>query len=292
MYMKTSSRHTLQAYFFLAPALVLLATFSLWPVGFGAYLSFTDYSIVRPSKWVGLYNYREIFDNDMFVTGFKNSFKFLFIVPIIQIAGIALAVMVNKSVRGNHLFRVAFYVPVVTTVAVVGIMWQFMFHEGGTINFVLSTLHMINEPVGWLSNDSVALYSVMFVTVWRGIGWYMVLYLAGLQAIPSEMQEAAILDGANHWQRFWKITVPMLLPTILVCTIMSTLAALKAYQEVDVLTQGGPMDSTFTALYYAYDQGFKHLQYARGLAASVVVSLVCIVVAALSFRFIKPQHVT
>jgi len=288
--MKTPSRHALQAYFFLAPALVLLATFSLWPVGFGAYLSFTDYSIVKPSTWVGLDNYREIFDNDMFVTGLKNSFKFLLIVPIIQIAGIALAVMVNNSFHGNQLFRVAFYVPVVTTVAVVGIMWQFMFNESGTINYVLSTIHLINEPIGWLSDDSVALYAVMFVTIWRGIGWYMVLYLAGLQAIPSEMQEAAILDGANRWQRFWKITVPMLLPTILVCTIMSTLAALKAYQEVDVLTQGGPMDSTFTALYYAYDQGFKHLQYARGLAASVVVSLVCIVFAALSFRFIKPQH--
>jgi len=290
MHMKTPSRHALQAYFFLAPALVLLATFSLWPVGFGAYLSFTDYSIVKPSTWVGLDNYREIFDNDMFVTGLKNSFKFLLIVPIIQIAGIALAVMVNNSFHGNQLFRVAFYVPVVTTVAVVGIMWQFMFNESGTINYVLSTIHLINEPIGWLSDDSVALYAVMFVTIWRGIGWYMVLYLAGLQAIPSEMQEAAILDGANRWQRFWKITVPMLLPTILVCTIMSTLAALKAYQEVDVLTQGGPMDSTFTALYYAYDQGFKHLQYARGLAASVVVSLVCIVFAALSFRFIKPQH--
>jgi putative chitobiose transport system permease protein len=288
--MKTPSRHALQAYFFLAPALVLLATFSLWPVGLGAYLSFTDYSIVKPSTWVGLANYREIFDNDMFVTGLKNSFKFLFIVPIIQIAGIALAVLVNNSFHGNQLFRVAFYVPVVTTVAVVGIMWQFMFHESGSINYVLTTIHLINDPIGWLSDDSVALYAVMFVTIWRGIGWYMVLYLAGLQAIPSEMQEAAILDGANRWQRFWKITVPMLLPTILVCTIMSTLAALKAYQEVDVLTQGGPMDSTFTALYYAYDQGFKHLQYARGLAASVVVSLVCIVFAALSFRFIKPQH--
>ena len=123
-----------------------------------------------------------------------------------------------------------------------------------------------------------------------GLGWYMVMYLAALQSIPAEMQEAAILDGANLWQRFWKITVPMLFPTIMVCTIMSVLAALKAYQEVDVLTQGGPMNSTFTALYYAYDQGLKHLKLPRGLAASFVVSLACIGIALVCLRYLKPRH--
>ncbi len=283
-------RHQLSAYLFLAPALLLIALFGFWPVLYGSYLSFTDYSLVRETHFVGFANYRYIFANDMFLTGLKNSILFLLIVPVIQICAISLAVLVNYQIPGMRFFRAAYYVPVVTTVSVVGIMWGFMFHEQGALNYVLLQLHAINAPVGWLSDDSIALFAIMFVSLWRGLGWYMVMYLAALQSIPSEMQEAAMLDGANAWQRFWKITVPMLMPTIMVCSIMSVLAALKAYQEVDVLTQGGPMNSTFTALYYAYDQGLKHLKLPRGLAASFVVSLVCMSIAILCLRYLKPRH--
>lgn len=284
------TKQTLQAYLFLLPALILLLLFALWPVGFGSFLAFTDFSLVKEVHWVGFDNFRYIFDNEMFLTGMKNSLLFLLIVPFIQIGAITLAVLVNNQLHGIRFFRAAFYVPVVTTVSVVGIMWGFMFHEQGTLNFILMKIHAVNAPVGWLSDDAIAIFAIMFVTLWRGLGWYMVMYLAGLQSIPSEMQEAAILDGANRWQRFWKITVPMLYPTIMVCTIMSVLAALKAYQEVDVLTQGGPMNSTFTALYYAYDQGLKHLKLPRGLAASLVVSIFCIGIAMLCLRFLKPKH--
>ncbi|MFZ4876552.1 carbohydrate ABC transporter permease [Janthinobacterium sp. Mn2066] len=288
--MKPSHRRTLQAWLFLTPALLLLAAFSFWPVGYGSVLAFTDYSLIRETRFVGLDNFRYIFNNEMFVSGLKNSLLFLLMVPFVQIGAISLAVLVNNRLPGIRLFRAAFYVPVVTTVSVVGIMWGFMFHEQGALNYVMMTLKLVNAPVGWLSNDSLALFAVMFVTLWRGLGWYMVMYLAALQAIPSDMQEAAMLDGANRWQRFWKITVPMLRPTIMLCSILSVLAALKAYQEVDVLTQGGPMNSTFTALYYAYDQGLKHLKLPRALAASFVVSLFCIGIALLCLRYLKPKH--
>lgn len=282
------SKSTVQAWLFLAPALVLLAAFSFWPVGYGSYLAFTDYSLVRPTSFVGLDNFRYIFNNDMFVTGLQNSLVFLLMVPFVQIGALSLAVLVNHQLPGIKLFRAAFYVPVVTTVSVVGIMWGFMFHEQGTLNYVLTALRVVNAPVGWLSDDTLALFCIMFVTMWRGLGWYMVMYLAALQAVPADMHEAAMLDGANRWQRFWKITVPMLKPTIAVCSVLSVLAALKAYQEVDVLTQGGPMNSTFTALYYAYDQGLKHLKLPRALAASMVVSVFCIGIALLCLRWLKP----
>ncbi|MRV76391.1 ABC transporter permease subunit [Duganella sp. FT92W] len=282
------NRPTLQAWLFLAPALVLLAVFSFWPVGYGSYLAFTDYSLVRPTSFVGLDNFRYIFGNDMFVTGLKNSLVFLLMVPFVQIGALSLAVLVNNQLPGIKLFRAAFYVPVVTTVSVVGIMWGFMFHEQGTLNYVLTVLRLVDAPVGWLSDDTLALFCIMFVTMWRGLGWYMVMYLAALQAVPADMHEAAMLDGATRWQRFWKITVPMLKPTIAVCSVLSVLAALKAYQEVDVLTQGGPMNSTFTALYYAYDQGLKHLKLPRALAASMVVSVFCIGIAVLCLRWLKP----
>jgi len=288
--MKLAHRHTLQAWLFLTPALLLLAAFSFWPVGYGSVLAFTDYSLIRETRFVGLDNFRYIFNNEMFVSGLKNSLMFLLMVPFVQVGAITLAVLVNNRLPGIRLFRAAFYVPVVTTVSVVGIMWGFMFHEQGALNYVMLTLKLVNAPVGWLTNDSLALFAVMFVTLWRGLGWYMVMYLAALQSIPSDMQEAAMLDGANRWQRFWKITVPMLRPTIMLCSILSVLAALKAYQEVDVLTQGGPMNSTFTALYYAYDQGLKHLKLPRALAASFVVSLFCIAIALLCLRYLKPKH--
>ncbi len=277
-------RSALTAWLFLAPALVLLAIFSFWPVAFGSVLAFTDFSLIRPTSFVGLDNFRAIFDNEMFVTGLKNSMLFLLMVPFVQVGAITLAVLVNQRLPGIALFRAAYYVPVVTTVSVVGIMWGFMFHEQGTLNYVLLQLKLVNAPLGWLSDDTLALFSIMFVTMWRGLGWYMVMYLAALQAIPGEVQEAARLDGANRWQLFWKITVPMLRPTIVLCTILSVLAALKVYQEVDVLTQGGPMNSTFTALYYAYDQGLKHLKLPRALAASFIVSAICIGIALLFLR--------
>ncbi|MCE3602222.1 sugar ABC transporter permease [Massilia sp. P8910] len=286
----STRRHTLQAWMFLAPALVLLAVFSFWPVAYGSFLAFTDYSLIRPTSFVGLDNFRYIFDNEMFVKGLKNSLLFLVTVPFVQIGAIALAVLVNNQLPGIRWFRAAFYVPVVTTVSVVGIMWGFMFHEQGTLNYVFMQLRLANAPIGWLTDDTMALFAVMFVTLWRGLGWYMVMYLAALQAIPADMQEAAMLDGANRWQQFWKITVPMLRPTIAVCSILSVLAALKAYQEVDVLTQGGPMNSTFTALYYAYDQGLKHLKLPRALAASLVVSSICIGIALVCLRYLKPKH--
>jgi putative chitobiose transport system permease protein len=275
---------SMAAWLFLAPALALLALFAFWPVLFGSVLAFTDFSLVRDTHWVGLDNFRYIFNNEMFVTGLKNSLVFLLIVPCVQLGAIALAVLVNNQLPGIRLFRAAYYVPVVTTVSVVGIMWGFMFHEQGALNYILGT------RIGWLQDDTFALAAIMFVTLWRGLGWYMVMYLAALQSVPQEMQEAAILDGATRWQRFWHITVPMLRPTIMVCTILSVLGALKAYQEVDVLTQGGPMNSTFTALYYAYDQGLKHLKLPRALAASFIVSLICIGIALLCLRYLKPKH--
>lgn len=277
-------RRSVAAWLFLAPALALLAVFAFWPVLFGSVLAFTDFSLVRPTHWVGFDNFRYIFNNEMFVTGLKNSLVFLLIVPCVQLGALGLAVLVNNQLPGIRLFRAAYYVPVVTTVSVVGIMWGFMFHEHGALNYILGT------NIGWLQDDTFALAAIMFVTLWRGLGWYMVMYLAALQSVPQEMQEAAILDGASRWQRFWHITVPMLRPTIMVCTILSVLGALKAYQEVDVLTQGGPMNSTFTALYYAYDQGLKHLKLPRALAASFIVSLICIGIALLCLRYLKPKH--
>ncbi|MBM2885811.1 sugar ABC transporter permease [Chromobacterium phragmitis] len=287
--MRNHRKTTLQAYLFLAPALLLLLVFSFWPVGFGSFLAFTRYNLIDAPQWVGWDNFRDLFGDELFLSALKNSALYLLVVPVIQVLAILLAVLVNNNLPGIKLFRAAYYLPVVTSVSVIGIIWNFMYTENGVLNAVLRWLHLINDPVGWLSDDHIALFAVMFITVWRGIGWYMVLYLAGLQSIPADVHEAAQLDGAGRWQRFWRITVPLLAPTILLCSVMSVLAAVKAFEEVQILTKGGPMQSTYTALYYAYEFGIKSLNFGRALAASLVMSAFCIVLAWLNFRYLQPR---
>ncbi|ATP27137.1 lactose ABC transporter permease [Chromobacterium violaceum] len=287
--MRKPSKTTLQAYLFLAPALLLLAIFSFWPVGFGSFLAFTRYNLIDAPQWVGLDNFRELFGDELFLSALKNSALYLLVVPIIQLLAMLLAVLVNNNLPGIKLFRAAYYLPVVTSVSVIGIIWNFMYTEDGVLNAALRWLHLVNDPVGWLTDDHIALFAVMFITVWRGIGWYMVLYLAGLQAIPADVYEAAQLDGAGRWQRFWRITVPLLAPTILLCSVMSVLAAVKAFEEVQILTKGGPMQSTYTALFYAYEFGIKSLNFGRALAASLVMSAFCIALAWLNFRYLQPR---
>jgi putative chitobiose transport system permease protein len=285
-----SGPRSLQAWLFLAPALMLLALFTFWPMLWGSYLAFTEYKIITPPTWVGLANFEELFEDPVFLISLKNSLLYLLIVPAIQLGAIVLAVLVNNSLPAIRWFRAAFYMPVVTSVSVVGIMWGWMYNEQGLINGVLQWLRVINEPVGWLSDDRIALFAVMLVTLWRGLGWYMVMYLAALQAIPKEVEEAAVIDGANAWQRFWTLTIPMIAPTILLCSVLSTLAAMKVLEEVLIMTKGGPVSSTYTGLYYAYDQGIRAFNFPRALAASLVVSVFCIAIAWLNFRLIRAQH--
>ena len=287
---RARSRQARLPWLFLAPALLLLGLFTFWPVLWGGYLAFTEYNFLTPPRWVGLANFEDLLDDPVFFISLKNSLLYLLIVPAIQLGAIVLAVLVNNALPGIKLFRAAFYVPVVTSVSVVGIMWGWMYNEQGLINAVLQWLHVINDPIGWLSDDRLALFSLMLVTLWRGLGWYMVLYLAALQAIPSDLEEAAVLDGASRWQRFWQITIPMIMPTILLCTVLSTLAAMKVLEEVLIMTKGGPVSSTYTGLYYAYDQGIRAFNFPRALAASLVVSVFCLAIAWLNFRFLRPRH--
>jgi len=283
-------RQAARPWLFLTPALALLALFTFWPVLAGTLLAFTEYNFLAPPKWTGLANFEDLAADPVFWTSMRNSLLYLLIVPAIQVGAIVLAVLVNNSLPGIRLFRAAFYMPVVTSVSVVGIMWSWMYNEQGLVNAVLQALHVISTPIGWLTDDRIALFSIMIVTLWRGLGWYMVLYLAALQSIPKDLEEAAKLDGATRVQRFWRITVPMIVPTILLCTVLSTLSAMKVLEEVLIMTKGGPVSSTYTGLYYAYDQGIRAFNFPRALAASLVVSVFCIAVARLAFRVLRPRH--
>ncbi|WP_255991388.1 carbohydrate ABC transporter permease [Chitinolyticbacter albus] len=281
--MKTSS-YTAIAYLFLAPALILMGVFTFWPVGYNAYLAFNDYSIAdATATWNNFAHFKYLYGEELFHDALKNSLLFLLVVPVIQVAALLVAKLVNNKLPGMTFFRAAFYIPVITAISIAGIVWLNVYKYDGILTWFLQSLGLIEEQINWLGEPEIAIYMVMVFTFWKGIGYYMVLYLAGLQSIPTEVEEAAVLDGANAWQRFWKITVPMVKPTILLCTLLSTIAALKAFQEVVVLTRG--QADTYTALYYVYAQAFTNFNFGRAAAAGLVVTFFCVLLAIVQFRF-------
>ncbi|WP_394649183.1 carbohydrate ABC transporter permease [uncultured Deinococcus sp.] len=294
--MRASWRDTLLSYAFLAPALVLLTLFTFYPLAYGSYLGFTEYGGARfaqglAPKWVGLENFRTLLADPLFLTSLGNSLKYLLVVPALQLASLAVAVLVSRELPGMAFFRAAYYVPVVTSVSLAAVMWEWVFNREGTLNWVLGALHLLpaGGAFGWLNNEHTAFWAVMLVTFWRGFGYYMVLYLAGLQSIPAELEEAAVLDGASAWQRFWRVTVPMMKPTILLCSLLSTIAALRVLEEVLVLTNGGPLNSTYTALMYVYSKAFQGFNFDYGLAsaAGLVVAAVALLLSLANFRLFR-----
>ncbi|MBI2265457.1 MAG: sugar ABC transporter permease [Armatimonadetes bacterium] len=281
MTLSKEARRTIVAYLFLSPALLFLLVFTFYPTIWGILLSFFDYNMLRtlddgtlaPPVFVGVSNFERIFRDPYFYIALKNSLLYLLVVPVIQLLSIGLAMAVNRPMRLITFFRASYYVPVITSIVVVGISWKWLFRSDGLINVLLQKTPLLHGSVGWLTDRNIALFSVMFVTLWQGLGYYMVLYLAGLQSIPAEYEEAARLDGASPFRVFAKITLPLLKPTVALCSIISCISALKVFGEIYVMTEGGPEYSTLTLVYYIFGKAFNEFQmgYASALAAVLAV---------------------
>lgn len=287
-------KRNLTPWLFLVPALVILGLFTFFPIFCGVSLAFTEFSLLRHSqdghlvgpKFVGAQNFYRLWVDPYFWKALGNSVKYLLVVPIIQFAAIAIAVLVDKPFRGRQFFRTAFYIPVITSVVVVGITWGWVFRSDGLANYFLSLVGV--GPVAFLTDPDFALFSIMFVTLWQGLGYYMILYLAGLQTIPPDLEEAAVLDGAGPWQVFRYVTVPMLKPTVALCTIISCISALKVFGEIFVMTpQGGPNQSTLTMVYYIYQLGFEDFDMGYSAAVALVLAGVVGVISWINVRYFK-----
>ncbi|HOJ93975.1 MAG TPA: sugar ABC transporter permease [Fervidobacterium nodosum] len=281
-------RRKVQTYFiafaFLVIPLSLLAIFTYYPIIKGIVLSFTKYNmLLGTADWVGIENYKTLFKDKYFYIAMKNILKYLIVVPFIQFFSILIAILVNQKIPGIKFFRTLFYIPVITGSVIVSMAWKWIFNVDGLLNYTLINLGFIREPILWLTNPKIAIYSAMFVTFWRGLGYYMVIYLAGLQNIPSEIYEAARVDGANSNQMLFKITLPLLKPTILFCFTISTLAALKVFEEIFLLTQGG--SETVTMMYLIYDYAFVRYKFGISAAASVILSFVLLIFTIINFKF-------
>ncbi len=273
------------AWMFLAPALVLLALSVLLPATMALVISFsrTGLDVAEPLQFVGLANLRRLAGDPMFARVAGTTLLYLIgIVPPIVAGSLALAVLVNRSLPAIHWFRGAFYTPYLVSLVVAAIAFRWLYAENGLINGWLSALLGSRfQPIGFLTDPRLALPSVMLVTLWKGIGYYMVIFLAGLQGIPAELYEAASLDGSDGWRRHLDITLPLMRPYVSLVAVISAIGATKVFEEVYLMTQGGPADATRTIVYYVYDQAFSELEISYactvGLALFLMVLLLSLV---------------
>ena len=268
-------RLTATPYLFLAPAIVLLAIFVLYPIGAVVYYSFTDFDIVTPPVPVGLENYQRLLADDTFWLALTHSIVYLLVTPILIFLSIGLAIVVNRRLRGVSIYRALYFVPAVAGSIAIGLSWRWLFDRSGFVNSILQWLGMIDEPIQWLATPSLVLPLAMLLTIWAGVGYYAVIFLAGLQNIPEELYDAARIDGCNDWQKHRHVSLPGLRPQIVFVFVISSLAALKVFDEIYVLTNrtGGILDSGVTMVFYLWKQAFQlnHAGYAAAIAIVLLI---------------------
>jgi putative chitobiose transport system permease protein len=262
-------------YVFLLPALALLGVFVVYPIVAVVYYSFTDFDIVRPPVPIGLDNYQKLVGDPTFWLALTHSFVYLIVTPIIIAMSVVLAIVVNRRLRGIHIYRALYFVPAVSGSIAIGLTWQWLFQRSGFINSILLTLGWVDRPVQWLTTPQYVLPIAMLLTIWAGFGYYAVIFLAGLQNIPEELYDAARIDGCNDFQKHWHISLPGLRPQIVFVAVISSLAALKVFDEIYVLTNqtGGFLDSGITMVFYLWRQAFvqQHAGYASAIAIALLV---------------------
>jgi putative chitobiose transport system permease protein len=290
---RRSLRRHVTAYGFLAPAFFFLIVFLFIPLGVAIYLSFTRYDLLNSPEFIGVDNYTRLFADPLFWRGLRNSFIYLIVTPILIVLSITLAIVVNRRLRGVFLFRTLYYIPAVTSVVAVGMIFEFIFAEpSGLINGVLLAIGLIDRPINFLTHPDSTLISIMLVTIWRGIGFYMIVFLAALQSVPEELYEAAAIDGATKLQQHWYITVPGIRPAIIFVAIISSISALKIFEEIWVMTDGtaGLLDSALTLMFYLYRQAFTNLELGYAASIAVVFSCITIVFSLLNLRYLERNN--
>ncbi len=261
-------------YLFLIPAFAVLLVFFFIPFFQTIGLSFFDYSssLYNPS-FIGVDNYLRLFKEPVFYKVMFNTFMYLVIaVPFLVVFPLFIAILINQKIRGITLYKILIYLPVIVSIVVAAIAFKWLYADEGVLNYFLSLLHI--EPIGWLVDTKWALFSVALVTIWKGIGYYMMIYLASLMSVPQDLYEAADIDGANFIQKHLTVTIPHLMPTIALVSTISTISAMKVFAEIYVMTKGGPLDSSKTIVYYIYERAFENLDLGYASALAVVLLIV------------------
>jgi putative chitobiose transport system permease protein len=272
-------RFPLTPYLFLVPALALVATFVLYPIVAVVAYSFTDFDIITDPEWIGVANYERLIADPTFWKALTNSLVYLIATPTVIVLAIMLAIVVNRRMRGIHIFRALYFVPAVSGSIAIGISWRWIFERNGMLNSVLISTGILEQPVQWLTNPDFVLPIAIMLTVWAGVGYYSVIFLAGLQNIPEELYDAARIDGCNDLQKHWHVSLPGLRPQIVFVAVISSLAALKVFDEIYVLTNrtGGVLESGTTIVFYLWRQAFVLSN--AGYASAIAIALLLLTLA-------------
>jgi ABC-type sugar transport system permease subunit len=273
-------------FLFILPMLLGLILFRFGPIIASFLISFTDWRGTRPPNFIGLGNYQELFTSPVFWTVLGNTIQFtLMFVPGVMILGLMLALLVNQKLKGIAFFRGAYYLPAITSMVAVALVWNWIFTARyGVLNFVLRSFFGVSSPPNWLSSPDTALLVLVIVSVWKSAGFPMMIFLAGLKGIPSYLYEAARIDGANAWQQFWHITLPMLTPVTFFVLIITLFDAFGTFEVTFAMTGGGPLHASTTLPFYVYNNAFNFFRYGFSSAIAYVLLLLVMGVTWLNFR--------
>ncbi len=266
--MGLAAKQTAFAYAILLPTLVILCVFRFLPMIQAFIVSFTKYDLIHPARFVGLDNFIDLVQDPLFLhsLGVSLTYVVFSVLPVWPLS-LGLAVLFNRSLLWKNLLRSAVFMPVVMPAVVMAVVWTFMYHQDGVINTILGWAGI--DPVPWLRSSSTALWAVILIGIWRATPYYMVIFLAGLQAIPAEYYEAAEIDGASAWSRFRHITLPLLKPTTLLVMVMTVIVAMKVFAVPLIMTGGGPSDSTRVLPLLIYQTAFEFFDMGRAAAMSM-----------------------
>ncbi len=276
-----------------APALTAIGLFFVLPALASLLLSFTDFDIyalanLNNLRFIGLDNYQRLVTNPLFWQAMSNTMWFvLFGVPLIVIASLAAALLINaKTLRWRAVWRVALFAPFVTTLVATAVVWNYLLHTRyGLINYALGGLGI--APIDWLGNPSTALPAILLFVAWKSFGYNMIIFLAALQAVPRDLEDAARVDGANAWMRFRHVTLPAIAPTVLLVAILTVAGMFQLFAEPYVMTQGGPARSTVTVLYFMFEEGFKWWNLGSGAAVAFILFLCILVVTLIQLKLAR-----
>lgn len=281
-------RDGISAIFFLTPTLIIFLTFILFPVIFSFYLSFHEWNMFSSeAAYIGLENYKKMFQSEEFWSVLKNTAIYtLGTVPLNMALALLVAIALNKKIKGKKFLRTAFFAPVIISPVAAAVIWRWIYDPNyGLLNYSISFLGV--DSINWLNDPTAAMFALIIMGVWKTFGINMVLFSAGLQGIPETYYEAAEIDGAGRWSKFWKITVPMLAPTTFFIMIMSMISSFQVFDLVYVLTSGGPLGSTKVLVFFVYEYAFKFFEMGYASAAAYVLFAILIVLTMIQVRYMK-----
>ncbi|MCZ6520031.1 MAG: sugar ABC transporter permease [Bacteroidetes bacterium] len=274
-------------YLLVSPYIIHLLVFVAFPVVFSLYLTFNKWNIISPMEFIGFGNFMRVFQDGLFFTAIYNTLKFLIVhIPLQIIVALLLAEILNQKIILRPFFRAAFFLPVVVSGVVVSMLWQQLYgFDTGILNRLLSTFGL--GRIGWLVDPDVAMVSIAIMATWKNVGLYVILFLVGLQTVPPQYYEAADLEGANHWQKFWYITLPMINPTIFMVVILSTIGGFSLFIEPYIMTGGGPLNSTLSAVLYIYKQAFTNYHMGYSATLGFFFAFIILAVVVIQKRYIE-----